>query len=201
MALHLRRPSAGHLHELAESQRNEPLTYDSIGMTDSGVAPPGYRLGRWSRNVGHGDTAFAAGVGALATWEVHRRAGLVVETRDLTVGSVVAMAAPLPFGSIDVVCRVVAIAETPGCWSFTYGTLSVHPEQGEERFRIRQHGDGCVEFDIVAIWKSRHPLARLAPPIAAALQRAATQRYLDAMSSLVAEALGTGVGGPESSAL
>ncbi len=197
MALHLRRPSADQLHELAESLRHERLTYESIGMTDSDVAPAGYRLGRWSRIVGAGDSVFTAGVGALVTWQVHRRAGLVVEADEPTVGSVVAMAAPLPVGYIDVACRVVAIDHGPGTWSFTYGTLPVHPEQGEERFRVRQHGDGRVEFDIVAVWKSRHPLARLVPPIAAALQRAATLRYLDAMTSLVAAGSGPGVGGRE----
>ena len=104
-----------------------------------------------------------------------------------TVGTVVAMAAPLPVGYIDVVCRVVAVEDQNDRFGFAYGTLPVHPEQGEEFFAIVIAPDGIVRIEITAVSRSRHPLARAFPPIARGLQHIATNRYLNAMQSLAAE--------------
>lgn len=100
-----------------------------------------------------------------------------------TVGSVVAMAAPLPVGWVEVVCRVVDIVDEPDRFGFTYGTLSVHPEQGEESFTVVRSSDASTDFHIVAVSRPRHVLARAVPPIARHLQRGATNRYLAAMRS------------------
>ena len=93
------------------------------------------------------------------------------------------MAAPLPLGFIDVVCRVVDVVDVPDRFGFTYGTLPVHPEQGEESFTVVRHDDGSVVFEIAAASRPRHLLARACPPVARRLQRSATTRYLDAMSA------------------
>ncbi len=93
------------------------------------------------------------------------------------------MAAPLPFGFIDVVCRVIATDDEPDRFGFTYGTLSEHPARGEERFTVIRRADGEVVFEIVAVSQPRHLLARAFAPISRRLQRAATARYLDAMSA------------------
>ncbi len=91
------------------------------------------------------------------------------------------MAAPLPIGWVEVVCRVVDVIDEPDRFGFTYGTLSVHPEQGEESFTVIRASDGNSEFRIVAASRPRHVLARALPPVARRLQRAATNRYLAAM--------------------
>ena len=76
----------------------------------------------------------------------------------------------------------------PDTWSFTYGTLPEHPEQGEERFSVTRSPSGDVLVEIDAVSRQRNPLARLAPPIARALQERAVQRYLDAVQVAVASA-------------
>lgn len=96
------------------------------------------------------------------------------------------MAAPLPIGWVEVVCRVVGVVDEPNCFGFTYGTLSVHPEQGEESFTVVRADDGMITFEIVATSRPRHLLARAVPPVARRLQMAATNRYLAAMQSTVA---------------
>lgn len=101
------------------------------------------------------------------------------------VGAVVAMAAPLPIGFIEIVCRVVAVVDRPGCFGFSYGSLAVHPEQGEESFYVLHGPDDDITFKIVAVSRPRHLLARACPPIARHLQRAATNQYLDAMQAAV----------------
>lgn len=92
------------------------------------------------------------------------------------------MSAPLPVvGFIDVVCRVVDVDDETDRFGFTYGTLSVHPEQGEESFTVVRSPEDEVQFEVVAVSRPRHVLAKLGGPVARRLQRAATVRYLDAM--------------------
>ena len=121
---------------------------------------------------------------ALRNWEVHKRAGLIVLAEGPpVVGMVVAMSAPLPVGFIDVVCRVVDVVEESDRVGFTYGTLPVHPESGEESFTVVRAADDNITFEVAAASRPRQLLARAFSPIARRLQRSATNRYLDAMQS------------------
>ena len=135
-----------------------------------------------------GDRVFDSAVTALKHWTVHEGAGLIVLAEGPPVaGSVVAMAAPIPLGFIDVVCQVVHVVNRPDRYGFAYGTLSVHPAQGEESLSVVRGPDDDVTFEIVAVSRPRHVLARACPPIARRLQRAATTRYFDAMQAEVAK--------------
>ena len=188
MALHVTRPTISQLRALAEASAAHELTYSPVGITAGGTAPPGYRHGHWSRRLGNGRPVFERASDALRDWRMQSRSGLVVaHPGQPAIGAVVAMAAPLPVGYIDVVCRVVSVDDQDDRFGFTYGTLPVHPEQGEESFVIVIAPDGAVTVEITAVSRSRHPLARAFPPIARRLQHIATNRYLDAMQSLVAE--------------
>ncbi len=95
------------------------------------------------------------------------------------------MAAPLPIGWVEIVCRVVDVVDRPDRFGFTYGTLSVHPEQGEESFTVIRMDDGSTSFQIIAASRPRQVLARAFPPVARRLQLAATNRYFAAMQSAV----------------
>lgn len=180
------RPSAARLETLRTASADAAVTYEPIGSSHLSVAPPGYRLDRWERDLGAGDATFETAGRTLLGWGVHRGAGLLVQAPGpASPGLVVAMAAPLPVGWVEVMCRVVDVTRTAERVGFTYGTLPGHPEQGEESFTVVRHGDR-VRFEIAACSRPRHPLARLAPPVARLLQRAATTRYLDAMQAAVA---------------
>ncbi len=164
----------------------DSLTYDVVGMSAMAEPPAGYRLDRWARSLGDGEHVFDRAVEALRHWRVHEGAGLVVEAAGPpAVGSVVAMAAPLPVGWVEVVCRVVEVVDEPDRFGFTYGTLSTHPEQGEESFTVIRASDGSISYQIVAASRPRQVLARMFPPVARRLQAAATGRYLAAMQSAV----------------
>jgi len=184
MSIRVTRPTEAELRQLAEASGKDVLTYEPIGISGNTEAPAGYRLDRWSRTLGASDDVFHSAAQALRTWQVHRGVGLIVcDDGPPTVGAVVAMAAPLPLGFIDVVCRVVAVVEEPDRFGFSYGTLRVHPEQGEEAFTVVRKQDGSVVFEVTAASRPRHVLARACPPLARRLQRSATTRYLDAMSA------------------
>ena len=156
-------------------------------MSAAAAAPVGFRLDRWTRSLGRGDQIFDKASGALRQWRIHEGAGLVVlADGPPVVGLVVAMAAPLPVGFIDVVCRVVDVVDRPDRFGFAYGTLSVHPERGEESFCVVRGPGDDITFEIIAVSRPRQLLARACPPLARRLQFAATNRYLDAMQAAVA---------------
>jgi uncharacterized protein (UPF0548 family) len=188
VSIRLRRPSPEALTRLADGAAHEDLTYAPVGVTITGATPDGYRRDQWSIVIGTGQQVFARATDALRQWRPHRGAGLTVSADEPpAVGLIVAMAAPLPLGFIHAVCRVVAVVDEPDRFGFAYGTLPNHPEQGEESFMVTRTSDGSVTFAIVAVSRPRHLLARACPPVARRLQRAAVQRYLDAMRLAVAD--------------
>ena len=186
MSLRFTRPRSADLRLLARRAAADPLTYAPVGISTAGAPPGGYRLDTWSCALGREAGAFERAAEALRTWRVHTGAGLIVEADGPpAVGLVVAMAAPLPVGFVEVVCRVVAVVDEPDRAGFSYGTLAVHPERGEESFLVSRSGAGEVTFEIRAAARPQHLLARAFPPITRRLQAVATGRYLEAMRAAV----------------
>ena len=184
MHIRLSRPEPDDLGPLVASSRADSLTYEPVGMTTFAAAPAGYRLDRWSCLLGRGDQIFDTAADTIRQWQVQKGSGIVVLADGPPhVGQVVAMSAPLPIGYLDLACRVVDVVDSSERYGFTYGTLSVHPEQGEESFTVTRQSNDEITFEIVAASRPRNPLARAFPPIARRLQRAATARYLDAMKA------------------
>ena len=187
MHFRLSRPAPGDLGTLVISGSADSLTYEPVEITKLATAPSGYRLDRWSCLLGRGDQVFDTAADTIRQWQVQKGAGIVVLADGPPhVGQVVAMSAPLPIGYLDLACRVVDVVDTSERFGFTYGTLSVHPERGEESFTVTRQSNDEVTFEIVAASRPRNPLARAFPPIARRLQRAATVRYLDAMKAAIA---------------
>jgi uncharacterized protein (UPF0548 family) len=185
VGVHLRRPSDGDLEQLLARCQNDRLTYEPLGGSLGGATPAGFTRRAWSTTLTSSD-AFARAAAALASWAMHERAGFAVRCDGpIAVRTNVAISAPLPVGYADVTCRIVAVVDEPDRSGFAYGTLSVHPEQGEEAFIVSRTGTG-LQFDITAVSRHRHPLARLAPAIADRMQASAAQRYLHSMEDLTA---------------
>ena len=189
MAVRLRRPTETDLATLLARCREDSLTYAPTGGSLVGDAPEGLRRHSWATELPDG--SFARGVEALKSWSMHRGAGLeVASDGPIAVGTNVAVSAPLPLGYVDACCRIVAVVDEPDRYGFAYGTLSVHPESGEESFLVVRDGGG-VRFDVHAVSKPRHPLARLVPPVADRLQDLAVRNYLSAMRRYTAESPST----------
>ncbi len=111
---------------------------------------------------------------------------MVAADGGIEAGTNVALVAPLPIGWVDATCRIVTVVNEPDTFGFAYGTLSVHPERGEESFVVRRSA-GVVQFEVVAVSRPAHPVARLAPAIARRLQDRAVGRYLAAMQAAAAQ--------------
>ena len=144
--------------------------------------------------VGNGERAFEVARAALARWE-HFRLGWVEAhpaTDGIRVGAMVAVVARAFGLSWLNACRVVYVVDDEQGparrWGFAYGTLPGHAESGEERFLIEwDRTDGGVWYDILAFSRPRHPLARLAYPLARRLQRRFARDSAAAMLRALAE--------------
>jgi uncharacterized protein (UPF0548 family) len=182
VAIRIRRPNHEALSKLLAACRHDSLTYSPIGGSLTGVAPPGLPLHDWSILIP--SSSFDAAADALRDWAVHRAAGITLVTDGaLQEGTNVAMSAPILFAFVDVTCRVITVVDEPDRFGFAYGTLSVHPERGEESFIVNRHDDR-TEFVVRAVSTHAHWAARVATPVARQLQDAAVRRYLDAMRTI-----------------
>jgi uncharacterized protein (UPF0548 family) len=173
----LRKPTSNAIQAFIASQAKLDFSYPAVGAT-AATPPDGYVVDRTRVRVGGGERAFDAGVAALCRWE-HFRLGWVeaIPANDaIRPGTVVAvLARALGVWWLNA-CRITYVVEdrqgTARRWGFAYGTLPGHAESGEERFLIEwNRDDDAVHYDILAFSRPRHPLARLAYPLARRLQR------------------------------
>jgi uncharacterized protein (UPF0548 family) len=184
----LTRPlSRTRLDELVAEQSPLAPTYAEVGGTRDATFPPGYQHDRYEALLGGDQRSFSAGVAALNRWEAHRGAGVDVTPVDVAIadGATVVLALPLgPFRAIAA-CRVVYVIDEPDTFGFGYGTLPLHPEQGEEAFLIERDGDGLVWFRLAAFSRPKDRLARIGAPVSRVIQRRVTRGYLRAMTRAV----------------
>lgn len=160
------------------------LNYPEVGAT-AGTLPAGYALVRRTAELGHGQQTFDTAAERLMSWDMHRRAGLRVEaaTARAVLGGdvrVVLSVGPLRFPAP---CRVVRVVDEPRARGFAYGTLTGHPEMGEESFVVRLDGQDRVTLSIVAFSRPARWWSRLGAPVSRLVQRRVTGRYLTALAS------------------
>ena len=187
MSIRLRPARERELGALLKRAQSDSLTYAPVGISFGDVAPSGLTRRRWTTPLA-GLHAFERAVDALRTWAMHRAAGLrIAADGPIAVGTNVAFSAPLPIGFIDGTCRIVGVVDEPDRYGFAYGTLSIHPECGEEAFVVSRDDEGSVRLDVGAASRPAHSLARIVPPFADHVQDRAVRRYLAAMQTLTRE--------------
>ncbi|MCQ4210734.1 DUF1990 family protein [Streptomyces longispororuber] len=156
------------------------LTYSEVGATlADGELPPGYaHLDRRVR-LGSGHDCFERAGAAVLSWQVQRGAGLrVAAEHDVREGADVVLRALW----LRIPCRVVRVVRADSRTGFAYGTLPGHPECGEEAFLVTREADDSVWLRIRAFSRPGRWYARLAGPLARAVQLAVTRRYLRALA-------------------
>ena len=175
------------LAEMTRDAQSLSLTYELIGSTK---VPPndwaGYRLDRYSIELGSAPDVFDRGCTALRRWDAHVGAGARVASADapLQVGQSVVVALALVGITAIAPCRIVWVDDEVDRYGFGYGTLSGHPEQGEESFVIARTG-GNVRFEITAFSRPAALLAKLGQPVARRIQTRITNRYLTGLKAAV----------------
>jgi uncharacterized protein (UPF0548 family) len=83
--------------------------------------------------------------------------------------------------SIAAECQVVAVVDAPREFGFAYGTLTQHPERGEEAFLVSWREDGTVVGTVAAFSRPARWYTRAGGPLGRAAQAVAARRYLAAM--------------------
>lgn len=155
-------------------------TYPEVGASLREPLPAGYHHTRERVRLGTGRAVLERHAEGLLTWQVHRRAGLLVTTDAprAVLGADVEVALALGPLKVRAPDRVVAVVDEPDRRGFAYGTRPRHPETGEESFVVSIDADGVVWFDVRAFFRSVSWYARLGGPVTLAVQRAITARYL-----------------------
>ena len=161
-------------------------TYAEVGATRNATLPEGYHHVQRRERLGTGAQQFDTATKALMTYAMHRRSGLRVCSSDAqaVVGGTVLLgvvAGPL---AITFPCRIVSTQAEPRRVGFAYGTLTGHPESGEEAFTVELSDDDSVHLVIRAFSKPGSPAMRAAGPLARYAQARFTDRYIHALRRL-----------------
>ena len=85
-------------------------------------------------------------------------------------------------GPVTAPCRVVYVVDEPDRRGFAYGTLTGHPESGEELFTVRhdrRHRRGVCRGD--GVLPARHLVEQAGRPLTWLGQQLITRRYLRAV--------------------
>ncbi|MET0997231.1 MAG: DUF1990 domain-containing protein [Marmoricola sp.] len=164
------------------------LTYPEVGATrDPDSMPKDAHLVGYRRPVG-GPEAFDPAAEFVLGFGMQRGAGFAVtsSTPTAALGTEVTMRAR--FGPLRVTAptRVVYVIEEPHRRGFAYGTLPGHPESGEELFLVERVGDETW-VEVRAFSRPGRWFTRVGGPVVRLLQKLATVRYLDAVTSSVEE--------------
>lgn len=90
----------------------------------------------------------------------------------------------IPFGPfrVSAPARVVYVVDESARKGFAYGTLSGHPEEGEEAFIVELRDDDSVWITVRAFSRPSNRFWRAVAPILRAVQEFYTARYLGALA-------------------
>jgi uncharacterized protein (UPF0548 family) len=178
----LRAPDARHLSHFLAHERTSPLTYTEVGASLRDPMPSGYHHVRTSTTLPGGAARWDHACDGIRAWAAHAGAGVRVapDHAPIEEGTVVAVIVRLGPAVALGACRIVQVVDEPDRYGFAYGTLPGHPEEGEESFLLTRDGD-TIRFEIAAFSRPHDLLTKLGGPVARAVQRRATQQYLDGM--------------------
>ncbi len=185
----------------------EQFTYEERGATDrafpepfDGGWPSGYTVMVESHEIASDDpsAAFISLTEGILAWELHRRAGLTMQSDAERAAPDARVVSGFGVGParIKAPCRVIwsrapqldgAGQAVPGQrGGFGYGTLTGHPVKGEEGFYAELTSDNRVLFICSAYSVPASLVFRLAAPVTRLTQRYVLGRYVKAARELAA---------------
>jgi uncharacterized protein (UPF0548 family) len=176
--LTLFKPSADRIQRILDIESPRPWSYSLVGVTRdeplAGSQHAGFAVDRLRSKLGDGIDTFEKAVAALQRWDQFQLGWTSVSRPDtpLEPGRTVGVLAHVGLWSLNV-CRIIYRIDEPAPqrrFGFGYGTLPHHVEEGEERFTIEHAADGSVWYEILAVSRPRHWLARSLGPLSRAMQ-------------------------------
>ncbi|MFI2437456.1 DUF1990 domain-containing protein [Streptomyces sp. NPDC018693] len=152
------------------------FTYDDVGATrQPGFCPPGFHPLHVRARIGEGEDVFRRAAEAVLTWELHRALGVGIDATADRAAEGVDVTVTLA-GVIKAPCRIVWTVEQPRRAGWAYGTLTGHPECGEEAFLVDRTGDGTVWLTVSAFSRAAKWYAKAGGPATRGLQHAYARR-------------------------
>ncbi|WP_435972926.1 DUF1990 family protein [Streptomyces sp. Qhu_M48] len=177
------------MKSLSRPDRPRPtLTYGEVGATRTPAAlPEGYHHLRYSAVVGHGRAAFETAGAAVTTWRMHRVSGadVLTDADRAEPGVTLEVSAGIGPLRLGAPCSVIWTAYEEDRVGFAYGTLTGHPERGEESFMVHLDPDGTVRFAVTAFSRPAAWYTRLGGPLVPLLQRTYAQHLGRTLRRLV----------------
>ncbi|WP_392674432.1 DUF1990 family protein [Streptomyces sp. LN785] len=159
------------------------LSYPEVGATRLGPLPDGYHHLHHRVAVGRGRAAFESAGAAVTDWSMHRTAGTRIRASTVRAEAGTAVRVAIGLGPLrfTALCEVIWTAYDRERIGFAYGTLSRHPECGEESFVVELADDGTVWFTVLAFSRPACWYTRLAGPLVPFAQRLYARRLGSAL--------------------
>jgi len=182
---HFFRPDAVRVRRHLDAQRGLPVTYDAVGATNGGAAPPGFVLDHNRQRLGRGEAMFARAREDIRRWRMFPAPWTVIEPAGAPIeeGAVIAVIIRVLGLWWLNAARIVYVIDEPRRFGFAYGTLPGHVERGEERFLVEWLENDEVWYDLRAFSRPRYWMVRLGRPIARMLQRRFARESKAAMAA------------------
>ncbi len=159
------------------------LTYPETGATN-GEFPPGYHHFRVRQRIGTGRALFESAAEQILTYRMQRGTGIFASASTPEAEPDTTLTVRLGIGPLAITapCRVVYVLNEPNRRGFAYGTLSGHPEIGEELFAVEYDpADDSVHGIVAAFSRPGAWYARLGGPVTRLLQHYIAGKYIDAI--------------------
>lgn len=174
----LLKPTAATIQDQSRAARDLPFSYGVALNTEFGpeevFVPKGFVLDETRGEIGHGIEAFHAAREAFRAWQHFDLGWVRVSNPDAEIArdAIVAVEAhTLGLWSLNL-SRILYVIDEPNRFGYGYGTTALHVECGEERFLLEFYPQsGAVYYDLLAISRPAHWMARLAYPITRRSQR------------------------------
>ncbi|MET7767582.1 DUF1990 domain-containing protein [Nocardia sp. NPDC005366] len=165
------------------NESGDVLTYSEIGAT-AGSLPPGYHCFTLRRRIGSGRALFEQAGVAILAFVMQKGTGIFDESSTPTaeVGTVLTVRLGVGRLAITAPCKVVYLLEEADRRGFAYGTLTGHPEIGEELFAVEYDAtDDAVYGLITAFSRPGAWYTRIGGPVVRLIQRYMAGRYIAAL--------------------
>ncbi|MCZ4101346.1 MULTISPECIES: DUF1990 family protein [Streptomyces] len=167
-------PNPGRKPVANAGPRRDPVpSYPEFGATRHGELPDGYHHLHHEVVIGRGREVFERAGAAVTTWQMHRAAGVRIRAGAPRAEPGIAVECAIGVGLFRIAapCRVVWTADEAQRIGFAYGTLTGHPECGEESFVVELLPDDSVRFTVTAFSRPGRWYTRLAGPLVPLCQR------------------------------
>jgi uncharacterized protein (UPF0548 family) len=160
------------VRRISAAHKNSKFSYREVGKTRT-LLPAEYHAQRDQFLLGEGSQVFFQARQAMRRWKMFDVPWVRLCWPDAPIrarSAVAIVAGGFGFWIVNL-CRIVYVIDEPRRYGFAYGTLPEHVEAGEELFLVEWRDDHSVWYQVFAFSHEKHPLAKLAYPVARWLQK------------------------------